>query len=168
MTDTTQSSAPNVRVMAEFEDLIGQYWDIAFAEGKSGVPQGTEANEVLNKLRACLKLAAGHDFSAMVKGGTKAWEDVQNASTWVDDLRGGVEPVVCHDCNVSPSGVHEEICPEAAAQQYAGIELAETNLCIRCDGEGVRHTGIDEAPTTQCNACDGTGFSAQSQQGAVL
>lgn len=35
----------------EFEELIGQYWELAYIEGKTGVPQAGEANEVLRKLR---------------------------------------------------------------------------------------------------------------------
>ena len=35
----------------EFEDLLGQYWDLAHLEGKSGVSQGDKANEVLHALK---------------------------------------------------------------------------------------------------------------------
>jgi hypothetical protein len=35
----------------EFEDLLGQYWDLAHFEGNSGVSQGDKANEVLRALK---------------------------------------------------------------------------------------------------------------------
>lgn len=35
----------------EFENLLGQYWDLAYLEGKSGVFQGDKANEVLHALK---------------------------------------------------------------------------------------------------------------------
>jgi hypothetical protein len=35
----------------EFEALLGQYWDLAYLEGKSGVSQGDKANEVLRALK---------------------------------------------------------------------------------------------------------------------
>lgn len=35
----------------EFENLLGQYWDLAYLEGKSGVSQGDKANEVLHALK---------------------------------------------------------------------------------------------------------------------
>jgi hypothetical protein len=34
-----------------FEDLLGQYWDLAYLEGASGESQGDKANEVLSALR---------------------------------------------------------------------------------------------------------------------
>lgn len=41
-------------VFAEFESLLGRYWDIAFEEGKGGQFQGDNANEVLFALRRLL------------------------------------------------------------------------------------------------------------------
>jgi hypothetical protein len=40
--------------LSEIEPLLGQYWDIAYEEGKSGTSKGSAANTVLSKLRALL------------------------------------------------------------------------------------------------------------------
>lgn len=34
-----------------FEELLGEYWSLAYSEGKDGVSHGDKANEVLHKLR---------------------------------------------------------------------------------------------------------------------
>jgi hypothetical protein len=39
-------------VASEFEDLLDKYWNLAYSEGQSGQSFGTEANEVLHKLRS--------------------------------------------------------------------------------------------------------------------
>jgi hypothetical protein len=36
---------------SEFEQLLGRYWELAHAEGYTGVSRGDEANEVLHRLR---------------------------------------------------------------------------------------------------------------------
>lgn len=37
------------------EELLGQYWDIAFREGSTNVSSGSEANKVLHKIRQLFK-----------------------------------------------------------------------------------------------------------------
>ncbi|QJD98652.1 hypothetical protein HH212_00175 [Massilia forsythiae] len=39
---------------AEVDELLGRYWEIAYSEGKTGEPRGSEAQEVLSSLRAAL------------------------------------------------------------------------------------------------------------------
>lgn len=39
------------------DDLLGQYWDLAYKEGKTGVSHGTKASKVLCALRAALQAA---------------------------------------------------------------------------------------------------------------
>lgn len=39
------------RAVDELESLLDQYWNLAFQEGKTGVSQGSKANEVLHALR---------------------------------------------------------------------------------------------------------------------
>ena len=45
----------------EFENLLGQYWDLAYLEGKSGVSQGDKANEVLHALKNLAEQPAQQD-----------------------------------------------------------------------------------------------------------
>jgi hypothetical protein len=41
----------------DFEELIGQYWDLAYGEGKTGKSLGSQANVILGELRAALAQA---------------------------------------------------------------------------------------------------------------
>ena len=38
-------------IRAEFELKLNQYWDLAFAEGRTKISQGDKANKVLSELR---------------------------------------------------------------------------------------------------------------------
>jgi hypothetical protein len=40
----------------DIEELIGQYWNIAYSEGKTGISRGSEAQEVLSAMRAAVAL----------------------------------------------------------------------------------------------------------------
>lgn len=46
--------AQNKAKLAQLEELFGQYWDIAFTEGSTGVNQSEKANGVLHALRLLL------------------------------------------------------------------------------------------------------------------
>lgn len=37
------------------DKLLGQYWDAAHKEGETGIPQSTEANDILHKMRQLVK-----------------------------------------------------------------------------------------------------------------
>ena len=51
-----QSTVERVRSSHdELETLLGKYWELAYSEGKTGARHGTEANEVLHKMRALLQ-----------------------------------------------------------------------------------------------------------------
>lgn len=49
--------SPQPAKLTDFEELLGQYWEIAFTEGLTGLRDGNKANEILHKLRAVLSAA---------------------------------------------------------------------------------------------------------------
>jgi hypothetical protein len=49
----------------------------------------------MEQLNAMYALQQAIEFQEMVKEGTKAWADTPDG--WVDDLRGGEEPVAWHE-----------------------------------------------------------------------
>ena len=51
----------------EFEELLEQYWDLAYLEGKTGQLQGDKANEVLHALRLLAEQPA--QYSDIVSDG---------------------------------------------------------------------------------------------------
>lgn len=48
------------------EELLGEYWSIAYSEGSTGVSRGDDANEVLHKIRAAV--AALQPLQAVPEG----------------------------------------------------------------------------------------------------
>ena len=51
-------AAPDSSLASLIESLIGEYWDIAHEEGKTGISQGDLANQVLGRIRNALKANA--------------------------------------------------------------------------------------------------------------
>jgi hypothetical protein len=65
----------------EFEALLGQYWDLAYLEGKSGASQGDKANEVLSALRkmaALLRDKSGTDYEKLHAKWRKGRQELAN------------------------------------------------------------------------------------------
>ena len=50
----THARPPQPLANETLEELLGQYWDAAYKEGKTGIPQSTAANAILHKLRQLL------------------------------------------------------------------------------------------------------------------
>ena len=68
----------------EFEALLGQYWDLAYLEGKSGISQGDKANEVLHALKRLTEPSApAQDWKADVQ----KVRDALDPEDWCGDER---------------------------------------------------------------------------------
>lgn len=48
----------------QLEELLGAYWDIAYQEGRSGRPNGTQAQEVLSAIWAVVEQARREEREA--------------------------------------------------------------------------------------------------------
>ena len=48
------NAAPDSSLAPLIESLIGEYWGIAYEEGKTGISQGDLANQVLGRIRNAL------------------------------------------------------------------------------------------------------------------
>lgn len=59
--------AQNKAKLAQLEELFGQYWDIAFTEGSTGVNQSEKANGVLHALRLLLDQPEGEPKAWLIK-----------------------------------------------------------------------------------------------------
>jgi len=57
------------------EDLLGQYWDLAYREGCEGVSHGNKANEVLFAIRAALQAAPAQPINQVLVDALKQFAD---------------------------------------------------------------------------------------------
>lgn len=81
MRDTKQAELPE-----DFERLLGEYWDIAFSEGRNGISGGDAANRVLSALRAH---AAARNQPPAIAAVVRAAEEIKGQHIIdVDDDRG--------------------------------------------------------------------------------
>ena len=58
-------------IRAEFELKLNQYWDLAFAEGRTKISQGDKANKVLSELRELWQASRQSDD---VRKDAERWE----------------------------------------------------------------------------------------------
>lgn len=64
-----------------FEELLAKYWDLAYTEGKTGVSQGTKANEVLCQLHQLLEQPA--PVQSAERGEPAYWNVIDPAGNMV-------------------------------------------------------------------------------------
>ena len=60
-------------MIKEFEELLEQYWDLAYLEGKTGQLQGDKANEVLHALRLLAEQPAQQEPVAWMHPDGRIW-----------------------------------------------------------------------------------------------
>ena len=104
----------------EFEDLLGQYWDLAHLEGKSGVSQGDKANEVLHALKKLAEQPAQQITEAQVEAALKA-AHMHSTPESRKDMRRAIEATAPQPAQQQEFVAHCEAGPE-----HCPICLAET------------------------------------------